>query len=240
MRIVGVLDLKEGQIVHAIGGRRRAYRPIVSQLASSATPLEVALGFRAHLGLSELYLADLDAIGGADPNFAVYEALLSLGFVLWIDAGIRRANDAGTLARLGVQTVVAGLETLPQRELIRTLARDLGTRLVVSLDLYSGAPLGACGQGRTARQTAEFLLETGVRRFLVLDLAHVGLGGGTGTEELCTGLLADHPEVELSVGGGIAQPADLRRLRNAGVSAVLIASALHDGRIGRSDVDFSA
>jgi phosphoribosylformimino-5-aminoimidazole carboxamide ribotide isomerase len=33
-------------------------------------------------------------------------------------------------------------------------------------------------------------------------------------------------------GGGIAGPADLDRLAAHGVSGVLVASALHDGRIG--------
>jgi phosphoribosylformimino-5-aminoimidazole carboxamide ribotide isomerase len=70
----------------------------------------------------------------------------------------------------------------------------------------------------------------------VLDLARVGEGGGTGTEELCARLASAHPEVELIAGGGVRGIADVRRLGEAGVAAVLVASALHEGRLTRGEI----
>ena len=43
---------------------------------------------------------------------------------------------------------------------------------------------------------------------------------------------ARYPEVQVSAGGGIASIAEVYDLKAAGASAVLVASALHDGRIG--------
>ena len=65
MDVFAVLDLMQGQVVRGIAGRRREYQPICSRLTPSAAPLDVACGFRDHFGLTNLYLADLDAIGGA-------------------------------------------------------------------------------------------------------------------------------------------------------------------------------
>ena len=74
-----------------------------------------------------------------------------------------------------------------------------------------------------------------MRGLLVLDLARVGEGAGTGTEELCARLARTFPGVAISAGGGVRGVEDLERLRLCGVEAVLVASALHDGRLGRQD-----
>jgi phosphoribosylformimino-5-aminoimidazole carboxamide ribotide isomerase len=41
----------------------------------------------------------------------------------------------------------------------------------------------------------------------------------------------------LYAGGGIHGPEDLQRLSTYGIRGALVASALHDGRITRADVD---
>jgi phosphoribosylformimino-5-aminoimidazole carboxamide ribotide isomerase len=81
------------------------------------------------------------------------------------------------------------------------------------------------------RALAEFTLVLGVRRLLLLDLARVGTDRGDGTLSLLACFHEAHPEVEIAVGGGIARPEDLPPLARAGASAVLVGSALHDGRI---------
>ena len=69
---------------------------------------------------------------------------------------------------------------------------------------------------------AEQAIQAGVRRVLILDLAHVGVGEGTGTESLCARLTAAYPHVEFSAGGGVRGVEDLHRLRNCGVQNVLV------------------
>src|SRR5690348_1439799 len=112
MRIVPVLDVQGGVVVRGVGGRRLEYRPLVSRLTASCRPLEVAEAFRAHFGLDELYLADLDAIAGGTAALELYAALQARGFRLWVDAGLRTAAMGIPLAAGGVERLVAGLETL--------------------------------------------------------------------------------------------------------------------------------
>jgi phosphoribosylformimino-5-aminoimidazole carboxamide ribotide isomerase len=235
VRIVGVLDLMGGVVVRGAGGRREHYRPVASALCPSPAPLDVALALRGAFGLSELYLADLDAITGAPPAWAVYQELRSAGFRLWVDAGLRTEEQGLALAGAGVETVVAGLETLAGPDVLAALARRLGERLVFSLDLRAGVPLSAWPAG-DARGIALDAVRRGVRRLLVLDLARVGEGQGTGTEALCADLAAACPGVELAAGGGVRGRDDLVRLKRAGVAVALAASALHDGRLTRGDL----
>ncbi|HVK07511.1 MAG TPA: HisA/HisF-related TIM barrel protein, partial [Gemmataceae bacterium] len=91
MRLIPVLDVLHGVVVRGVGGRRNEYRPVVSRLTSSTEPVEVARALIGHVRPAELYLADLDAIQGRPPAFAVYRAIRDLGVSLWVDAGVRDA-----------------------------------------------------------------------------------------------------------------------------------------------------
>jgi phosphoribosylformimino-5-aminoimidazole carboxamide ribotide isomerase len=230
MRIVGVIDLMGGAVVRGVGGRRSEYRPVVSSLCDSSAPADVAEAFRREYGVGELYLADLDAIGGAEPARLVYEALTAAGFVVWVDAGVRTAEDGLALARAGVGVVV-GLETAEGPHVVEALA---GERMTFSLDLRAGVPLRSWGGD--AWSIATGAIARGARRVLVLDLARVGEGGGVGTESLCARLAATYPEIEVWAGGGVRDAADLARLRTLGVRVALVATALHRRAIRREDV----
>ena len=238
MRIIPVLDIKNGQVVHGIAGRRQEYQPIRSALTPSTRPVDVARAFRDMLGLRECYVADLDAIAGSVPSLSVYAEIQALGIRLWVDAGIREAEQAMALARASVDTVVVGLETIAGPESLETICASLASsRVLFSLDLKNGVPVGNVKnwQGKDAKSIGLQAIRLGIRRLLVLDLARVGMGVGTQTDGLCSELLCEHPDLELVAGGGIRDASDLRKLKQIGLAAVLIASALHDGRLKPQD-----
>jgi phosphoribosylformimino-5-aminoimidazole carboxamide ribotide isomerase len=199
----------------------------------------VARAFREALGLTELYLADLDAIAGAEPTWAVYARLRADGFQLWVDGGVRQAADALRLHRAGIERVIVGLETLAGPAELSELCSRLEEAIVFSLDLREGRPLGRASAWPSADPwaIAEQAVAAGVRRVLVLDLTRVGMGQGTGTEQLCAAIRAAFPEVSVLAGGGIRCLADLQKLDQLGVEAALVASALHDGQLTRADLD---
>jgi phosphoribosylformimino-5-aminoimidazole carboxamide ribotide isomerase len=240
MRVIPVIDLKAGKAVHAVAGDRDHYRPLRTRLHEGSDPLDLALAFRDVLGLSELYVADLDAIAGSEPQVWLFHALGELGFALWIDAGVRDGSELPPLLSSGVQTVIAGLETLGGPAALAEIVAEIGPqRLVFSLDLRAGRALIAPGADWVSddpRRLAEAALGLGVRRLLLLDLARVGTSRGPGTEELLADLVDAHQRAEISVGGGISGPDDLLRLARAGASAVLVGSALHDARIRPADL----
>lgn len=239
MAILPVLDLMGGQVVRGVAGRRAEYRPVVSRLTTEATPLAVARAFREQFGFDELYLADLDALAGAPPALDVYRRLHDDGFRLWVDAGLRTTTDAVPLLEVGVASIIAGLETVDGPAALSALVECVGAgRLVFSLDLTDGTPLTQPGawSGADADAIAAAAFAQGVRRLLVLDLRRVGVGTGAGTEPLVARLRQQHPALEITAGGGVRDIADVGRLRTAGADRVLVASALHDGRIAPADV----
>ena len=189
--------------------------------------------------LVSLYVADLDAILQRRPNLDVYRQLTQEGFTLLVDAGIQDANDAARILKAGAQAVIAGLESIPQPDLLSVLVSELGSqRVIFSLDLQHGRPLigNAAWLGMTPLNIAEAAIRQGVERLIVLDLGQVGIGEGISTLDLCGSIRAQHPHVELITGGGVRQRSDLQLLANSHIDGVLIASALHNGQLSRGDL----
>lgn len=239
-RVVPVLDVKQGVAVRAVAGARAHYRPIASVLHPGSDPLLLAQALGDRFGFRELYLADLDAIGGAEPNESLYRDIGACGLSPWVDAGVRDAGSLAPLLRLraGVATVVAGLETLRGPDALGAVADRVGAdRVIFSLDLRAGVPIIAPGADwgeADPLAIAGRVLRLGIRRVLLLDLARVGMGEGFGTLPLAAELQALGAEVV--VGGGVSHTKDIDAARIAGASAVLVGSALHDGRIGTAEL----
>jgi len=235
MRLIPVLDVLSRRAVGAVGGNRAHYQPLRSILHEGSDPVATALAFRDRLGLRELYLADLDAIAGAAPAVGLYRSLADLGLALWVDAGLKDAEYVPTLLDAGVSTIVAGLETLRSPADLAAICRHADpSRVVFSLDLRHGAPLGSWNIDDPL-DIARTAVNAGAERILTLDLAQVGTNHGVRIGSLINFIQSGYPDVELSLGGGVRGVADLRKLAAHGIAAVLVASALHDGRIGRED-----
>ena len=159
---------------------------------------------------------------------------------LWIDAGVRDQDDLSRLVDLERTSVVVGLETVRGPEALQAiLDRVHSERVVMSLDLFEGIPRvspGAKWSSFDPEALCREMTGLGIRRMILLDLSRVGTGRGTGTGWLVALLRAESPWVEVTVGGGVAGVSELQEHRSAGASAVLVGSALHDGRLGPSEL----
>ena len=70
-----------------------------------------------------------------------------------------------------------------------------------------------------------------VASLIIIDIARVGTGQGSGTVDTIREIRRLARRVELIAGGGVRNRDDLHRLEDAGADAVLVASALHDGSL---------
>lgn len=251
MQILPVLDILDGVIVRGIGGRRSDYRPIVSQLTSSHEPLAVANAIRNEFGLTQFYVADLDGIQKQRPNVSIYRRLIADDFRLLIDPGIREPDEACLIQELGAAEAIVGLETCPTPEHLRRIVAS-APDIAFSLDLFQGVPRTGRPSSSARRpdpevgcwsndpeETVRQIVNSNVTSIIILDLSDVGMGTGGSTDSLCHFVRNEFPNVRLIVGGGVRGRADLQRLSDLGVDAVLVASALHDGRLGREDIPSS-
>ncbi len=243
MFVLPVMDLKQGLVVAGRAGQRATYQPLQSVLAADARPATVAAAYVQQLALQQVYVADLDAIGGAEPDGNSYARIAEQDLQLWIDAGTATPEQASALAcwsqgALPVQVIV-GLEVLSSRSSLRGILQVVEPRrTVVSLDLLDGRPWTRVDawQGRAPQEVARDLLSLGVRRMILLDVARVGTGSGTGTLELLREVRALDAQLQLICGGGICSLEQIDELGQAGCDGVLLGSALHSGLIGAPEL----
>jgi len=238
MRVVPVIDLKAGTAVHAVRGDRERYRPVRSVIAGDdGDPLSLARAFRSELGLDELYVADLDAIGGEGEHSAGIGALAREARVM-VDAGVSEPERALALLDLGARRVVVGTETLTGSDALDRLLGELPeSAVVLSTDLRDGRALSPCSSlaGLPAPDAVARLHRAGLREVIVLDMARVGSGAGPDVG-LIAEIHAAFPDLELLAGGGVRDVEDLRALGDAGAAGALVATALHGGVIGRREL----
>ncbi len=235
--VLPVLDLLDGVVVRGVAGRREEYLPIRSRLTSSVDPLDVARALRGEFGFERLYVADLDGIVHRRPNWAIARQLVEAGFKLLVDGGVETIEDVRKWRSLGCDVVI-GLESCRSPDDLASMAAA-GKSVTFSLDLQNGEPKrhrAATGWSDAPLEIARQALGCGIRRLIVLDLADVGMESGTRTGSLCRSLLAEFPHMPLTCGGGVRGRDDLLCWREVGVQQVLVASALHDGRLTPDDL----
>lgn len=257
MRVIGVVDVRGGIAVRAHGGNRDRYEAVRSVAGSPLRPgdaVALARAYVEHLGVTDLYVADLDAIAnnlrrtltGSPVEVAVdadtgqqrpvVAELAELGAPLWLDAGVSSLAQARVALDGGATHIVVGLETLRSYDALRDISASLGrARVAFSLDLRDGEPMtGALREegdrGRPPQAIAARAVEAGAGAVIVIDVARVGTGVGPDFA-LLKRVRASAPQVTLIAGGGVRGLPDVLRLADAGCDGVLIATALQSGDI---------
>jgi phosphoribosylformimino-5-aminoimidazole carboxamide ribotide isomerase len=236
MRLIPVIDLLDARVVHAVRGERSHYKPVKSLLCDVPDPIAVARAFRDQLRLSEIYVADLNAIQGA--SLAGHRSLIERlareeEIKIILDAGASDAESARNWLGLGINKAVIGSETLKSFDDLKNIPGFLDPdRLIFSLDMRSGKVLSLCPEiaSMSVMELLAQLRSCGWREVLMLDLGRVGTGEGT-IGSLSSEARAKFPDLKLLVGGGIAGFEELLELKAAGIVGVLLATALHTGAI---------
>jgi len=229
-QVIPVLDLRNGGVVHARRGERGRYPPLISSLCTGNDPVGVVGGLLGLYPFQVIYVADLDAIEGTGDNGNAL-ARLKAAFpeiAFWLDAGLSEADRIRAFLTAGNGDAVLGSESLAGVETLAALkAGAMWRHIVLSLDFRDrliGPP--------------DLLSRTDLwpQRTIVMTLARVGSGDGPDWDRL-EELRQAAPRTDLFAAGGVRDGLDLRELAARGITGALVATALHDGRIGRVDLE---
>jgi phosphoribosylformimino-5-aminoimidazole carboxamide ribotide isomerase len=227
LRVIPVIDLMRGQVVRAQMGDRASYRPLESPLSPTSDPVDVVRGLLTVYPFPTLYVADLDAIQSHEDNLPTLSRIRKEfpALQMWVDNGA--ADDAALEAVVGADLGSPILGSESQRDSSLIARHRASTRIVLSLDFRGDAFQGP----------QNLLAEPALwpQRVIVMTLARVGSGAGPDL-----GRLASIQSIAggrgIYAAGGVRNAADLRALKEAGISGALIATALHDRRIVATDL----
>jgi phosphoribosylformimino-5-aminoimidazole carboxamide ribotide isomerase len=223
MQIIPVIDVRHGLAVRAVRGDRSNYRPIETPLSASADPVDVVRGYMGLFPFNTLYIADLDGIEGRGANTALPQHLREGAGVeeVWVDNGAAALSDAVSppvRQVLGSESLASGIpaEACSSRDWI------------LSLDF----------RGDEFQGPRQILDDAAAwpGRVIVMTLARVGASEGP-DYALVKSIIARAGQRQVFAAGGVRDRDDLLALRDAGAAGVLIASALHDGKIKTGDLE---
>ena len=224
-RIIFVLDILDGKVVHAVKGEREKYGPIhnFSNVCESSDPLHIV----DDLSPRELYIADLDRLEGTGNND---EVVKQLGWKtsLMLDCGVATMDDVH-LGQEMAGSVILGTETATL-ELVESASNFYPRSINMSIDIKDGNILTSePAFDILPIDLIKMLNGYDINDLIILELSKVGTSSGINTEFLKQ--VVDHSNHNILLGGGIKDMDDISHLKDIGLAGVLVATAVHNGTV---------
>ncbi len=224
MRIVPSIDLEKGR-------SRIVFWPGAATGVGAPTdqPARIARHF-VDRNATLIHLVDFDgARSGAPVNLAAIGAVAGLVATPLQVAGGMESPEAIEIAfATGATRVVVSTSLMDEPELLAACANTAGTWLAVGLDPRPER-LAEFPWKRAVRPSLDDLLQqlvaAGISRIV---MSH---GGGAAEASRFAEIAQRYPTMDLSVAGGVTDLDGVRRLRDAGVSSLILGEALLSGAL---------
>lgn len=232
-RLIFVMDLLDGVVVHAKKGERDKYEPIhlFSSIVSSSDPVRVIEEIKPE----EVYIADLNRLMGTGSNKGIIKEIRNRNRKtrITVEYGIKRLEDLKEAVEAKIaDSIILGTETATVELIDEASKSDIFTDrgVSVSVDLFNKEVLTS-----DKRMKIDPLLlikelnEYPIRDVIALELDRVGTKSGIDFDFLARAV--EFSEHGILCGGGVRSCEDLHKLEEIGVKGALVATAVHDGAI---------
>lgn len=224
-RVIFVLDILDGQVVHAVKGEREKYGPIhnFSKVCETSDPLEIV----DELVPSEVYIADLNRLGNRGNND---EVVTQIGWKskTMLDLGATSMDDVH-LGHEMADSIVIGTETATH-DLLESATGFYPRSINMSIDIKGGQILTPEPTFKLPPiELIQMLNSYDINDLIILELSKVGTSSGINTEFLQQ--MVDHSDHNILLGGGVKDKDDISLLKDVGLEGVLVATAVHNGAL---------
>ena len=225
MKIIPVIDLKDGLVVHARQGHREHYQPVNTNLCQSADIYHVIQAFLGIYDFDTFYIADLNAITGQGDHDRLIREVLAYypKKRFWIDKGYQQYD--ASLKHPKNYLSILGSECYRDDNISEIKA--FGNNFILSLDFSKSGALGA----------SSVLSDTSLwpNNIIIMTLDRVGSNSGPDLDKLGK-FCRQYLDKNFIAAGGVRNKQDLMALSRIGIHQALIASALHSGNISSEDI----
>ncbi|MGZ5006686.1 MAG: HisA/HisF-related TIM barrel protein [Methylobacter sp.] len=226
MKIIPVIDLKDGVVVHARQGNREHYLPIHTDLCQSSDVIQVIEAFLGVYRFDTFYIADLNAISKQGNHSHLIADVLARfpQITFWIDKGYQKYDESAQYA----DNVLPVLGSESYRNETITEIKAYRNNFILSLDYSNENALGAESLFSDCTLWPD--------NIIIMTLDRVGSNHGPNLSKL-TAFHKRHPDKNFIAAGGIRNIQDCELLKKAGIHHALVASALHSGTIKSNDIE---
>jgi phosphoribosylformimino-5-aminoimidazole carboxamide ribotide isomerase len=223
--VIPAVDVQDGEVVQLVQGERGTEKRYGDPVASAKRWVDQ--------GASTLHMVDLDgAFEGERANAdAVGRVLGAVGVDVQLGGGIRTADDATDLLERGVDRVILGTAAVENPDIVAEISEDYPDSVMVSLDAKDDEVVVSGwteGTGLDPAEAAERYEELGAGAILFTDVDVEGRLEGVQTDPVQR--IVEAVDIPVVASGGVATIDDVRALREAGAAAVVVGSALYEGR----------
>lgn len=228
-RLIFVMDLLDGVVVHAKRGERDQYKPInlFSSIVSSSDPVQIV----EELKPEEVYIADLNRLMNTGSNKGAITELRDKNRKrrIMLDYGIKSIDGLKEAVESELaDNFVLGTETTSMALIEEASKSDM--HVSVSIDLFNKEVLTSDNRLKLEPLSViKELNEYPVRDVIVLELDRVGTKSGIDFDFLARAVSVS--EHNILSGGGVKSHEDIAKMEKIGVKGALVATALHDKSI---------
>ena len=229
IELIPAIDLIEGKCVRLTQGDY-ATRKVYNE-----DPLDVARQFEDH-GIRRLHLVDLDgAKAGRIINYKVLEKLATrTGLVIDFGGGLKSDDDLRIAFDCGAEMITGGSIAVKQPERFLSWLTQYGAgRIILGADAKDKKIAVSGWEEGTDFELIPFVRDyqaKGVQKIICTDISRDGMLQGPAID-LYKELQEALPGLYLIASGGVSSIADIERLAEAGIPAVIFGKAIYEGRI---------
>lgn len=229
IELIPAIDIIDGKCVRLTQGdydTKKVY---------NEDPLEVAMQFE-DCGIRRLHVVDLDgARQGRIINYRVLERLATrTGLVIDFGGGLKQEKDLEIAFECGAQMVTGGSIAVKNPEMFTSWLNRFGSeKIILGADAKEKRIAISGWEETTEKELIPFIAgygEKGVTKVICTDIGRDGMLQGAAVD-LYREILDELPSIYLIASGGVSSIADIERLEEAGIPAVIFGKAIYEGKI---------
>ncbi|MHC4657817.1 MAG: 1-(5-phosphoribosyl)-5-[(5-phosphoribosylamino)methylideneamino]imidazole-4-carboxamide isomerase [Planctomycetota bacterium] len=231
MYIIPAIDLIKGKCVRLIQGEYDR------QITYQDDPVKQVKEFSS-AGAQWLHIIDLEgAKVGRPVNTDSVKAIANLKLLkIELGGGIRDEDAIRQMLDMGVERVIIGTKAVSDFEWFSRMAEKFTGKIVLGLDAR-GSKVATDGWTQDSPQNLlEFATEAAklpLAAIIYTDIARDGMMTGPNLER--TKALVEAVDLPVIASGGVKDLADIKRVAELGVEAVVVGRSLYEGTLNLAD-----
>jgi phosphoribosylformimino-5-aminoimidazole carboxamide ribotide isomerase len=231
MYVIPAIDLIKGKCVRLIQGEYHR------QITYEDDPVKQARQFSA-AGARWIHIIDLEgAKVGRPVNTDSVRALAELKLLrIEVGGGIRDEDSIKRMLDLGVERVIIGTKAVSDFDWFSEMARKFTGKIVLGLDARGSKVATHAWTQNSYQNPLEFAAEAAklpLAAIIYTDIDKDGMMCGPNLER--TKALVETVDTPVVASGGVREIADIEKLAEIGVEAVIIGRSLYEGTLNLSD-----
>ena len=235
IELIPAIDMIEGKCVRLSQGDYGTQKVYAEDPAEMARRLEDA-------GIRRLHVVDLDgAKAGHIVNYRTLERIATqTNLCIDFGGGLKSDEDLRIAFESGAKMVTGGSIAVREPERFLAWLKAYGSeRIILGADAKERKIAVGGWEESTTLELIPFIqdyVQKGVRKVICTDISKDGMLQGPAVE-LYQEIQCKVPEVYLVASGGVSSIADIERLAEAGIPAVIFGKALYEGRISFQELE---